>query len=151
MEKVIHKKFQKCCVVNKRNKIIKNLISDNYILNDLDNLPSNIFDNVSLYLGDKYETIDINLFQFKEYLFSNIQFEKERSYWDKNFISIENNKYIYFVMDKIFLITDFKSLKELLTYTNKEYKDSGSVISTLIAGLIEQKFNVLVISVVTKL
>ena len=123
MEKVIYRSFEKCCVINKHNKVIKKLISENYILDDInfDNLPSNIFNNIPLYLGDKYQTLDINIFQFKKLLLTNIQIELDKSYWNYNLYSSSiKKKFVYYGVDKIFFIRDFKYLKELLKYTNKE-------------------------------
>ena len=143
MEKVIYKTFEKCTVLNKHNKVIENIISDVYLLNDTDynKLPSSVLNNPQLYLGAGFNGIEIDLFKFKKLLFNNISIEKDLSYYEVPSI----HDYTYYGIEKIIMISKAELYYKLMSFTNIKDSDKHEysiIVNTLILGLIEKKFNV---------
>lgn len=98
MEKVIYNiKTQKLVVLDNYNKVIPNLILDEYLIKDIDfnNLPANVFTNIDLYLGKEYEYHDFYLSTITDLLIGD--YVKLKNKW---YINEEHEKTMYQYISK---------------------------------------------------
>lgn len=144
MEKLIVRNDKRCTVLDANNKVISSIIPDQYLIQDINfnDLPSNVIDNVSLYLNKKetpqrkYECFPIDLVDIKKILFNDI-FLKEDQYW-------KNSKFMYAYSkeESTLSISNFI----VLSILNLKYLSSSNLINAyscvklLCSKLIENKF-----------
>ena len=124
----------KLIILDNNYQIVIDLISDNYLLNNINfnTLPLNIFDNIQLYLGNEYESYnDVDINEIYDILFNkdiNINnkgyyFNKEQKYlYDYD----EKNECLYFSYNNIYSVFESK------------YKLKNKVIRCLLSGMVEQ-------------
>lgn len=69
MEKLIYNtKNNKFIILDADNKLVSNIIKDEFIDTSLLSLPSNVINNPELYLGKDYSVYNCNLSKFNEFL-----------------------------------------------------------------------------------
>lgn len=140
MEKLIFNTItNKHIVLDSNNKVIENLTSNQHIIDiDFNILPSNIFSNISMYLGNDYKCYNIKLSYIEEFLTKKVKYNlKKDAYYD------HNKKYMYTVYNKQLYLSSFNIINQLIKIYDISYYSmhTDNVITNLCMDIIIKKYN----------